>query len=338
MIVDIKLGNTLPHGSQGMQPTRDQVPRASLTEPLKRAGMNTIRVCVFHLSAQVASSQVSLTHEALVSMFIDCLFYQVDLIGGDPNMALYRYSGTRQGSMDIQGGAYQSILTYLLDGWKQSPRVMPFCIPRAQHCSANSLLLLKQYEDALGQAWRDCPAIDWNTFPGLDPIVAAVLEWGHSMTDDEWSDQPADAKEFKLSISEWLLNSTSANYLLNDRDYDSHTPLLLTVNANVYTPGRARQMNRNPETLQEKAERRKQRQKGNKARGSGAAASSTDPSSPPREAGSGARSGSTATGSQRPAEPADPPSGKSAGKAGKGGKSSKGKDKGSKSSWGRGKH
>ena len=87
---------------------------------------------------------------------------------------------------------------------------MPFCIPRAQHCSANSLLLLKQYEDALGgRAYRDCPAIDWNTLPGLDPMVATVLEWGHSMTDDQWTEFPADTKEFKLSVSEWLLNSTS---------------------------------------------------------------------------------------------------------------------------------
>ena len=279
MIVDINQGKTLPFGSQGTDMKRDQVPSASLTEPLTRAGMNSIRVCVFHLSSHVASGQVSLPHEALASMFIDCLYYQVDLIGGDPNMALYRYSGTKQGSMDIQGGMYQSVLTYFLDGWKQSPRCMPFCIPRAQHCSANSLLLLKQYEDALGgQAYKDCPKIDWSTFPGLDPMVATVLEWGHSMTDDQWTDFSEDAKEFKLSVSEWLFNSTSANYLLNDRDYDSHTPLLLTVNSTVFTAGRARQMNRNPDTLQEKAERRRQRQKENKARGSSGAAASTDPS------------------------------------------------------------
>ena len=214
MIVDIKQGKTLPHGSQGSGTMRDRVPKAPLTAPLTRAGMNSIRVCVFHLSSSVASGQVSLPHEALASMFIDCLFYQVDLIGGDPNMALYRYSGTKQGSMDIQGGMYQSILTaltYFLDGWKQSPRCMPFCIPRAQHCSANSLLLLKQYEDALGgRAYRDCPAIDWNTFPGLDPMVATVLEWGHSMTDDQWTEFPADTKEFKLSVSEWLLNSADS--------------------------------------------------------------------------------------------------------------------------------
>ena len=346
MIVDINQGKTLPHGSQGFSTMRDQIPKESLTAPLKRAGMNSIRVCVFHLSSHVASGQVSLPHEALASMFIDCLFYQVDFIGGDPNMALYRYSGTKQGSMDIQGGMYQSIISYFLEGWKQSPRVMPFCIPRAQHCSANSLLLLKQYEDALGgRPYKDCPNVDWNTFPGLDPMVATVLEWGHSLTDDEWTEFPEDAKEFKLNVSEWLLNSTSANYLLNDRDYDSHVPLLLTVNSAVFTSGRARQMNRNPDTLQEKAERRKQRQKENKARGSAGAAPSTDPSSPPREAGSGASSGgATASGSQRPAEPAHPPGGgKSSGKGSKGskgekgGKSSKGKEKGGKSSRGHGK-
>ncbi|OLQ08703.1 hypothetical protein AK812_SmicGene7804 [Symbiodinium microadriaticum] len=339
MIVDIKQGKTLPFGSQGSGTMRNQVPKSSLTAPLTRAGMNSMRVCVFHLSSQVASGQVSLPHEALASMFIDCLFYQVDFIGGDPNMALYRYGGTKQGSMDIQGGMYQSVITYLLDGWRESPRVMPFCIPRAQHCSANSLLLLKQYEDALGgQPYKHCPKTDWNTFPGLDPMVATVLEWGHSLTDDEWAEFPEDTKEFKLSVSEWLLNSTSANYLLKDTDHDSHTPLLLTVNSTNFSAGRARQMNRNPDTLQEKAERRKQRQKENKARGSAGAASSTDPSSPPREAGSGASSGgATASGSQRPAEPADPPSGKSSGKGSKGskgekgGKSSKGKEKGGSS-------
>ena len=272
MIVEIKYGKTLPHGSLGSQPSRDQVPKASLTAPLTRAGMDTIRVCVFHLSSSIASGQVSLPREALASMFIDCLFYQVDLIGGDPNMALYRYSGTRQGSMDIQGGMYQSVLTYFLDAWKQSPRCMPFCILRAQHCSANSLLLLKQYGDALGRPYKDCPKIDWNTFPGLDPMVATVLEWGHSLTDDQWAEIPADHKEFKLNVSEWLLNSTSANYLLNDRDHDSHTPLLLTVHATHFSPGQSRSMNRSPDTLQAKAERRKQRQKENKARGSSGAA------------------------------------------------------------------
>ena len=58
MIVDINQGKTLPHGSQGSGTMRDQIPKTSLTAPLTRAGMNSIRVCVFHLSSQVASGQV----------------------------------------------------------------------------------------------------------------------------------------------------------------------------------------------------------------------------------------------------------------------------------------
>ena len=84
-------------------------------------------------------------------------------------------------------------------------------------------------------------------------------------------------------------------------------------------------MNRNPETVKEAADRRKQRQKANKARGSnGPQAAPMDQSSPHREASSGAATSSS--GSRRPPEPAQPPSGrsdkgKSKGKSkGKGGK------------------
>ena len=223
----------------------------------------------------------------------------------------------------------------------ESEHLHAFLHPEGTALQCQQPVAPEAYEDSLGQPYRDCPKIDGNTFPGLAPMVATVLEWGHSLTDDQWSVLPADQKEFKLNVSERLLNSISANYLLNDTDHDSHPPLLLTVHATHYShdsPGRAKAMNRNPETLQEKAERRRQRQKENKARGSSGAAASTDPSSPPREAGSGASSGATASGSQRLAEPADPPGGKTAGKGSKGGKSSKGKSSGGKSSWGRGKH
>ena len=35
-------------------------------------------------------------------------------------------------------------------------------------------VLLKQYEVLLGQPYKDCPQVNWNTFPGLDPMVATV--------------------------------------------------------------------------------------------------------------------------------------------------------------------
>ena len=83
-------------------------------------------------------------------MFADCIHYQVDLIGGDANMALYRAMGSKQESMDIRGGMYQSLLDYLLEAYSESPACPHLCCPKAQHVTANSLCLLKQYEDQLG--------------------------------------------------------------------------------------------------------------------------------------------------------------------------------------------
>ena len=142
---------------------------------------------------------------------------------------------------------------------------MPSCTLKAQYVSANSprrwtpkrttLCLLKQYEDTLGQPCRDCPRIDWSNFPALHPMLATVLEWGHFLTDDQWA----------------TLEGVQARSLR-------------VVVATVLESGRARAMNRNPDALQEKAERRKQRQQANKARGPFGAAP-TEPSSPPQSRG-----------------------------------------------------
>ena len=321
MIVEIIYGKTLPLGGQG---NRGEYPDSSYTRTLERAGTDRVRVCAFHLNNVVASKKISIAHECLATMFADCLHYQVDLIGGDANMALYRAMGSKQESMDIRGGMYQSLLDYLLEAYSESPSCPHLCCPRAQHVSANSLCLLKQYEDQLGgRCYKDCQKPDWNTFPGLDPMTATVLEWGHSMTDDQWADFPANKNEFKIQVSEWLLNSTKESYLLGDQDLDSHTPLLLEVHANQFTGGRIKAMNRNPDTVQEAAARRKERQKMNKQRGSTSDPTADAPQGAGFPQGKGA-SGATSSGSQRPPEPEQPPGGKTEGS--KGGKSSKGKE------------
>ena len=319
MIVDMCYGMTLPPGVTG---DRRDFADDAFTHQLTRAGSDRLRVCVFHLNNKVASSQVALAHECLASMFLDCLHFGVDLIGGDPNMALYRASGSRQQSMDIKGGMYQSLLDYMLEAWLASPKCLKMCCPRVQHVSANSILTLKQYEDMLGNApYHQCAQLDWNTFPGLDPIVCSVFEWGHSMSTDEWSLFLETEAEFTVKVSEWLLNSTRSSYLLTDRDNDSHTPLLLEVRATVLSNQQRKALDRNPNTLQEAGARRKERQRANRQKGreqqqptstttpssTGAASSSQRPPEP-AHAPKGA-----AKGSARPTEPSQPPKGKSKG-------------------------
>ena len=53
---------------------------------------------MFHLNSNIAATKVALAHEALGTMICDCLYYQVDFIGGDANMALYRAGGRKQES------------------------------------------------------------------------------------------------------------------------------------------------------------------------------------------------------------------------------------------------
>ena len=51
-------------------------------------------------------------------------------------------------------------------------------IPR--FVSANSLSSLRWWEDAFGQEHQNCRAVNWDTVPNLDCVVACVLERAHS--------------------------------------------------------------------------------------------------------------------------------------------------------------
>ena len=138
-----------------------------------------------------ANSKTALAHEALGTMFADCLHYQVDLLGGDAKhgFCIGLQVGNKNESVDIRGGMYQTTSNYFLEAWAKAPQSPHLCFPRAQFVSANSLCLLKQYEDLFaGRPYKDCDHPDWSTFPRLDPMVATVFEWGHSM-DDENSGQ-----------------------------------------------------------------------------------------------------------------------------------------------------
>ena len=92
MNVEITYGKTLPIGRQG---NRDDFPMASLTNTLTRAGSDRIRVCTFHLNNVCAAGKVALAHEALGTMFADCLHYQVDLLGGDARLCVAPQVGNK---------------------------------------------------------------------------------------------------------------------------------------------------------------------------------------------------------------------------------------------------
>ena len=86
----------------------------NMSEDLTRAGMNVMRVCVFHMKSHVASRQPGLCHEAYGVMLADCFAFQTDNVAGDANMSGYRYGGSRQVSASIKHSCWQDMVRYFV--------------------------------------------------------------------------------------------------------------------------------------------------------------------------------------------------------------------------------
>ena len=336
---------------------QDRFSRNHMEDDLERCGMPVFRLCAFHMSAKVARAKPALMHEAMGIMLADCFHYQVDYITGDANMAAYRTGGSKQGSSSIRDSCFQEMVRYYLKAYNAAQRGDPYCVPKAKFCTSNPLTLLRWMEDKFGIPWKDVGAIDWQTIPGLDCMVACILEWSHSVPMDRWEQATEPAEEYKVRVSEWLLHSNRDVYLLPESDNDSHTPLLVHLTP-AWMSNREKREFRNLETIKAAHDSRRERQRakkrgdpastmptGNEQPPKGSGKGPEEPADPPAEKGSGKRPAEPADPpsgkgkGKRPAEPADPPKGKGKGKKGdaqkgkKGdtekGKSAKGSSKGS---------
>ena len=178
-------------------------------------------------------------------------------------------------------------------------------------------------EDKFGVPWKAVGAVDWENVPGLDCMVACILEWSHSVPMEIWSQTTDPVDEYKIKVSEWLLHSNRDVYMLPETDNDSHTPLLVHLTP-TWMSNRQRRELRNPETVKASHDRRREAQRakkrgdpapGEESTGKGSARPA-EPENPP--SGKGKRPAEPADPprgkGKRPAEPADPPKGKGKGK------------------------
>ena len=288
---------------------QDRFSRNHMEDDIERCGMPVFRVCVFHMSAKVASKKPALMHEAMGVMLADCFHFQVDYITGDANMAGYRTGGSKQGSTSIRDSCFQEMVRYYLKAYTAAQNGDPYCCPRAKFTTSNPLTLLRWMEDKFGIPWKDVGAVDWENIPGLDCMVACIREWSHSIPMEIWEQTTDPVDEYKVRISEWLLRSNRDVYMLPETDNDSHTPLLVHLTPS-WMSNRQRRELRNPETIKASHDRRREAQRAKK-RGDPAPEEETpgkgsarpaEPENPPSGKG------------KRPAEPAYPPKGKGKGK------------------------
>ena len=281
-----------------------------MEDTVLRCGMPVFRICAFHMSSKVASKKPALMHEAIGIMLADCFHYQVDYITGDANMASYRTGGSKQGSSSIRDSCFQEMVRYYLKAYNAAQHGDPYCVPKAKFCTSNPLTLLRWMEDKFGIPWKDVGPVDWQNVPGLDCMVACILEWSHTAPMEKWEQGNDPSDEYKVRISEWLLHSNRDVYLLPESDNDSHTPLLVHLTP-TWMSNRERRELRNQEALKAAHVSRRERQRAKKRGGPAPTPTETpgkgsarpaEPENPPSGKG------------KRPAEPADPPSGKGKGK------------------------
>ena len=234
---------------------QDRFSRNHMEEDIERCGMPVFRICVFHMSAKVASKKPALMHEAMGVVLADCFHFQVDYITGDANMACYRTGGSRQGSSSIRDSCFQEMVRYYLKAYNAAQNGDPYCCPRAKFTTSNPLTLLRWMEDKFGVPWKDVGAVDWENVPGLDCMVARILEWSHSIPMEIWEQATDPVDEYKVRISEWLLHSNRDVYMLPETDNDSHIPLLVHLTP-TWMSNRQRREMRNPETVKASHDRR----------------------------------------------------------------------------------
>ena len=239
---------------------QDRFSRNHMEEDIERCGMPVFRICVFHMSAKVASKKPALMREAMGVMLADCFHFQVDYITGDANMACYRTGGSKQGSTSIRDSCFQEMVRYYLKAYNAARSGDPYCCPRAKFTTSNPLTLLRWMEDRFGVPWKNVGAVDWENIPGLDCMVACILEWSHSIPIEIWEQTTDPIDEYKVRISEWLLHSNRDVYMLLETDNDSHTPLLVHLTP-TWMSNRQRREMRNPETVKASQDLRREAQR-----------------------------------------------------------------------------
>ena len=217
--------------------------------PLTRANMHTIRVYTHR-----AVDAHLLTGEQTALMLYECFVYEVDIISGDANSLAYRMSGYKRQPM---ANYYYSTMQHWIRRFsearvKADPGIKA-PIPRTFYSSSSQVL--KQCEDYFEKRWEEYSNKEKEVYQGSklgDTCLSTIVEWGHSMSEEEYENSTVSTKEFICNFSE--------NF------EDSHGPMFISLRPASYSSGDRRQY-RMGATLHEAKLRRKERQKENKRKG-----------------------------------------------------------------------
>ena len=236
--------------------------------PLTRANMHTIRVCNYHVDTHRAVDAHLLTGEQTALMLYECFVYEVDIISGDANSLAYRMSGYKRQPM---ANYYYSTMQHWIRRFSEA-RVkadlgIKAPIPRTFYSSTSQVL--KKCEDYFDKLWEEYSTVEKEEYQGSqlgDTCLSTIVEWGHSMSEEEYENSTVSTKEFICNFSENFAMIDIEVMCSRPTDEDSHGPMFISLRPASFSSGDRRQY-RMGATLHEANLRRKERQKQNRKKG-----------------------------------------------------------------------
>ena len=140
-------------------------------------------------------------------------------------------------------------------------------IPRTFYSS--SAHVLKQCEAYFEKLWEEYSTEDKEIYQGSklgDTCLSTIVEWGHSMSGEEYANSTVSTKEFVCKFSENFALIDTEVMCSRPSDDDSHGPMFISLRPASFSSG-DRRLYRSGETLRDANLRRKEKQKENKRKG-----------------------------------------------------------------------
>ena len=160
-------------------------------------------------------------------------------------------------------------------------------IPRTFYSSSSHVL--KQCEVYFEKLWEEYSTEEKEIYQGSklgDTCLSTIVEWGHSMSEEEYTNSTVRTKEFVCNFSENFAMIDTEVMCSRPSDDDSHGPMFISLRPASLSSG-DRKLYRLGETLREANLRREERQKENKRKGRPPTSDQAAPSTAAAETQSG---------------------------------------------------
>ena len=210
------------------------------------------------------------------------------IISGDANSLAYRMSGyKRQPMANYYYSTMQHWIRRFSDARVAADPGIKAPIPRTFYSSSSHVL--KQCEVYFEKLWEEYSTEEKEIYQGSklgDTCLSTIVEWGHSMSEEEYTNSTVSTKEFVSNVSENFAMIDTEVMCSRPSDDDSHGPMFISLRPASLSSGE-RKLYRWGETLRESNLRRKERQKENKRKGRPPTSDQAAPSTAAAETQSG---------------------------------------------------